>query len=310
MINSTAYSAKSAVVAHPDYCADVIQQLGRPVAYHDHLFFYDKPISTAYFSQDIWHELEIVKIDSIGDAAKQLKPLNPFWFPYPIECIRRMTLIQEKLRNPFPKQLSFPLKKPFPDRIGVFGLLDQHTLVYSLNRSTTIPFYRVPFAEDKINPPNRAYLKLWEAFAYLGLIPKASDIAIDLGASPGGWTHVLAQFCKTVYAVDKAPLEPKIAQMPSVKFIQDSAFGLDLNTLPQMDWLCSDIACYPDRLYRLVNQWLDAGKAKHFICTIKLQGEVDFKELDKFKSIPNAHIIHLYQNKHELTFIKVDPSAR
>ena len=47
--------------------------------------------------------------------------------------------------------------------------------------------------EDKEGPPNRAYLKLWEALVRLRRWPGPGERCLDLGASPGGWTYVLAK---------------------------------------------------------------------------------------------------------------------
>ena len=51
-----------------------------------------------------------------------------------------------------------------------------------------------------------------------------------------------------------------------------SAFALDPRSEPPVDWLCSDIICYPQRLLGLVQRWLDAGTVRNVICTIKFQG--------------------------------------
>ena len=44
---------------------------------------------------------------------------------------------------------------------------------------------------------------------------------------------------------------------------------------PPVDWLCSDIICYPQRLLGLVQRWFDAGAVRNIICTIKFQGVTD-----------------------------------
>ncbi len=82
--------------------------------------------------------------------------------------------------------------------------------------------------EDHIGPPSRAYLKLWEALVRFGRWPAPGDRCLDLGASPGGWTWVLAKLGANVTAVDKAPLAPAVAAMPGVtqragKCLRDAA---------------------------------------------------------------------------------------
>ena len=39
------------------------------------------------------------------------------------------------------------------------------------------------------------------------------------------------------------------------------------------------------------------------ICTIKMQGGIDWEAAQKFQDIPNSRVVHLNYNKHELTWI-------
>ena len=161
----------------------------------------------------------------------------------------------------------------------------------------------VAFVEDRTGPPNRAYLKLWEALVRLGQWPGPGERCLDLGASPGGWTWVLARLGATVVAVDKAPLDPKVAAMPGVTWRGESAFALAPESVGAVDWLFSDIACYPARLLRLVETWRSSGLVRNFVCTLKFQGETDHDAAAAFAAIPGAQVLHLHHNKHELTFL-------
>jgi 23S rRNA (cytidine2498-2'-O)-methyltransferase len=165
----------------------------------------------------------------------------------------------------------------------------------------------VRFIEDKSSSPSRAYLKLWEAFTLIGQKPGPGDLCLDLGACPGGWTWVLATLGARVISVDKAPLDPRIAAMPGVEVRRESAFGLDprSESVPAVDWLCSDVICYPARLLGLVERWLATGKARRFVCSVKFQGETDFGVIEAFKAIPGSRLMHLSANKHELTWVKL-----
>jgi 23S rRNA (cytidine2498-2'-O)-methyltransferase len=137
----------------------------------------------------------------------------------------------------------------------------------------------------------------------LGRYPQAGDLVLDLGASPGGWTYVMQSLGAEVTAVDKALLDPRIAQRPGVTFLQHSAFALDPATLNKTyDWVLSDIACYPDRALALIKKWIASGQAKQLIVTIKLQGDIKLSTLKPFQDIPCARVINLYHNKHEATF--------
>lgn len=165
----------------------------------------------------------------------------------------------------------------------------------------------VNFNENKTDPPSRAYLKLWEFFTITGQFPKAGEKVMDLGSSPGGWTWVLDQLGANVLSVDKAPLSPDLKLSKRVKHIEESAFGLEPKQIGPVDWLFSDIICYPERLLQLVNRWREAKMARNFVCTIKFQGETNMDVVKQFAAIDGANVRHLFNNKHELTFSLINP---
>jgi 23S rRNA (cytidine2498-2'-O)-methyltransferase len=111
---------------------------------------------------------------------------------------------------------------------------------------------------------------------------------------------VLATLGARVTAVDKAPLDPRIGAMAGVTQRLDSAFAL---APEQTEWLFSDVIAYPDRLLALVRCWIEAGAARHIVCTIKFQGATDHDAAAAFAAIPGAAVVHLFHNKHELTFL-------
>jgi 23S rRNA (cytidine2498-2'-O)-methyltransferase len=126
-----------------------------------------------------------------------------------------------------------------------------------------------------------------------------------LGAAPGGWTWVLAGLGAKVFSIDKSPLESRVAAMKGVDHCLGSGFGLEPQVAGSVDWLFSDMACYPERLLRTVKMWLDMDAVKNMVCTIKLQGHTDHSIVQSFRSIPGSKIIHLSCNKHELTWINL-----
>jgi 23S rRNA (cytidine2498-2'-O)-methyltransferase len=159
------------------------------------------------------------------------------------------------------------------------------------------------FQEDKIMPPSRAYLKLWEFFTVYAPDVKPQGVALDVGSSPGGWTWVLRTMnLDKIISVDKAPIEKRIMDLGQIEFRGESAFGLDPNDFDEIEWFCSDIICYPERLLNLVKRFMDAGKVKNFVCTLKYQAQTDWESTLKFLEIPNSRIVHLHHNKHEVTW--------
>jgi 23S rRNA (cytidine2498-2'-O)-methyltransferase len=295
-------------LANPRYLTELCDELGEVNSIVENLVFSPVIKHDICFARDIWLEPQIIAFESISEAVKLLRTAGKFWYLYPLENVRRSRLIEAELRKLPPLAHAFPITEPIPN-IGCFTLLDKNTLVFSAKRWKKSPLGDFQFIEDKTNPPNRAYLKLWEALSLCDNYPCVGQTAIDLGASPGGWTYVMQTFGTRVTAVDKAELEPDIAKLPGVTFLQQSAFALNPHDFAEpIDWLLCDVACYPQRTYDLIMQWIQSGKAKQFIFTIKLQGQTDLEIVEKFKQIPGGRVIHLFYNKHEATFFYPAPT--
>lgn len=253
------------------------------------------------WADDIWEETQYLKFTSIGEAVKHLKNYKVRYTHYTTKNHRRGEFILEGLPSIKSKRLEFLATIPDKPR-GIFTLLSENELLFSPSCSSKIPLGEHEFVEDKSNPPSRAYLKLWELFTIHGYTPKPDEICMDLGACPGGWTWVLSNLGCKVISVDKAELDPRLMSDPKVQYLSESAFGLDPKKVGHVDWLFSDIICYPEKLLGLVQKWREAG-IKNFACTIKFQGETDYKTMEAFKEFPGSKIIHLYHNKHEVTWV-------
>ena len=128
----------------------------------------------------------------------------------------------------------------------------------------------------------------------LGTQPKPGETCLDLGASPGGWSYVLGKLGARVIAIDKAPLDARLTALPNVMQRQESAFALAPRDIGPVDWLFSDVICYPARLLTLVEKCIAAGTVKNFVCTIKFQGETDFATQARFAAIPGSRLMHLH----------------
>jgi 23S rRNA (cytidine2498-2'-O)-methyltransferase len=89
-----------------------------------------------------------------------------------------------------------------------------------------------------------------------------------------------------------------------VEFRRESAFGLEPGGIGGIDWLFSDVISYPARLLALVERWLAAGTCRRFVCTLKFQGQTDDETARRFAAIPGSRLMHLHNNKHELTWIR------
>lgn len=269
------------------------EELGDDVRRLDDLFISEKP---SRFAQVSWVDAQEFQFKSISEAVRHLRGLQRNWWLHPTAARGRSKLIQEQLPPLRVKPITFGTPAPTAP-MGAWTLADETTMLYSAVTTNPYPDGIVNFVEDKEGPPSRAYLKLWEWFTLEGVAPRPGETCLDLGSSPGGWTWVLDQLGANVISVDKAPLSSDVKWSPRVDYRGESAFGLEPFAV---DWLFSDIICYPSRLLELVKRW--DGFAKHMVCTIKFQGATEFKTLDQFMALPGSRVRHLACNKHELTW--------
>jgi len=161
----------------------------------------------------------------------------------------------------------------------------------------------VEIAEDK-RPPSRAFRKLLEAEIRLGATIAAGETCVDLGASPGGWTHVALHRGAFVRAVDRSPLDPALMAHPHLEFVKGDAFKYAPEA--PVDWLLSDVIATPDRALALIDRWLCARLCRRFVVTVKFKGEADYPEVERLKAIletrgADYEVRRLCNNKNEVT---------
>lgn len=253
------------------------------------------------WAANIWYEAEELSVPSIGRAAAALRQRGPWWGLQPGRALRRSHLIAAKLLRWRDEAQAFPLARP-PRPLGAYTLLAEDRLLCAARTARPFAAGAPHFVEDHAGPPSRAYRKLYEALTLLGRRPAAGEQCVDFGAAPGAWTWTLARLGARCHAVDKAPIAAAVAALPEVSAEQGSAFAVDPGARP-VDWLFSDVICYPERLLRLCRRWLADSACRHYCLTIKLQGADDVAVLDPFWELPQAHIFHGHHNKHELTLL-------
>lgn len=260
-----------------------------------------------YWARTVMLEPFFLNFKTIGEAANNLKEIQRNWAPYQYTCFRRTQLIQEKLPYINLKDRKFPVKIP-QSPIGLYTLIDENNLIASAKTTSFLPAGSLPFIEDHENPPSRAYLKIQESLTMANLLngtplPDSNSRCFEAGACPGGWTWVLINLGAQVYAVDRAELAPELMSNPLVKFKAHDAFTLKPEEIGPIDWLFSDVICYPERLFEWINMWLKYNPNLNMICTIKMQGSINWTLIQQFADIPGSKIVHLNYNKHELTWI-------
>ena len=264
-------------------------------------------LCTPYWCRTAMLSPFVINFDSIGEAAHALTDMQRGWAPYQYQFFRRASLIQKKLPYVNLKSRAFPAHIPVSP-VGLYTLIEEGTMLASSATTSLLPAGAIRFTENHEDPPSRAYLKLYEALMFMHLFfgceaPREGERCFDAGASPGGWTWVLAGLGCDVFSIDRADLVPKLMKHPRVEFLKHDAFTLKPEEVGACDWVFSDVICYPARLYDWITGWLSSGLCKRMICTIKMQGVIDWKLMEKFAALPDSRIVHLNYNKHELTWL-------
>jgi 23S rRNA (cytidine2498-2'-O)-methyltransferase len=275
-----------------------------PVAPGARLFTVPGPARTASWVIDSWPSPMRVQFESIREAAEALRSLGRTWVHTPTSHHRRAALITESLPAVSRAPLVFPKDAALGEH-GSFTLLSQGELLACARTTSPFPNGEANFVEDHVRPPSRAYLKVWEAFTLVGCVPKPGARCIDLGSSPGGWTWALERVGARVISVDKAPIDERLTRLTRVRYVKDSAFAVDPTKVGRIDWVLSDVICYPERSARLIERWLAVHPRAGFVVTIKLQGKTDATPMRELARMKGARLVHLHHNRHELTWIRV-----
>ncbi len=261
--------------------------------------------------KQVWTDVQILPIVSIGDAVKKLKSLRHKWNFQSYKLHRRGSLIQESLRTePRSEKIDF---KAEISSDSVWTLLDKDTILCGQHLGPQTQLREYSFNEDKINPPSRAYLKLWELFTRTQHAPKTEESALELGASPGGWTWVLLNAGCKVLAYDRSPLDPRLAKFSGLSFEKKDIFKVHPLELKSQglhyDWVVSDVIGETEKLCDLAFDWYKSNVSKNLIFTIKFKGKTEMSSVYKLlEKVPGSKAIHLENNKHEITWYFL-PSA-
>jgi 23S rRNA (cytidine2498-2'-O)-methyltransferase len=100
--------------------------------------------------------------------------------------------------------------------------------------------------EVPADAPSRAYAKIEEAIAWAQLPVAAGQVALEIGAAPGGALYALARRGVEAYGVDSAELAPNVAALPQVHHLKMKVGALRWEQMPaRVDWLLVDVNLAP-----------------------------------------------------------------
>jgi 23S rRNA (cytidine2498-2'-O)-methyltransferase len=174
-----------------------------------------------------------------------------------------------------------------------------------------IPRLRMPKSA-----PSRSTLKLDEAINWFLSREQQESLfkpgmhAVDLGASPGGWSWQLVNRGLLVTAVDNGPMDKALMSTGMVEHLRSDAFTY----LPdsKIDWLVCDMAERPLHVSRLIARWFTHRSCKAAIFNLKLPMKKRYpsvleckqlleRELSRAGIKHTLHIKHLFHDREEVT---------
>lgn len=166
--------------------------------------------------------------------------------------------------------------------------------------------------------PSRAYAKIEEAIGWRELPLAAGQIALEIGAAPGGAVLALARRGLEVYAVDTGELAPHVAALPSVHHLMKKVGALRWEELPpRVDWLLVDVNLAPQVALHEVARLMPrlAPTLRGAVFTLKLN---DWEFVDQLPSLrqrilamgfADVAMRHLPSNRRELAAVAVTTRA-
>lgn len=187
----------------------------------------------------------------------------------------------------------------------------------SSNWPMGIPRLRMPR-----EAPSRSTLKLAEALLEMLNDQARAQLrpgrrAVDLGASPGGWTWQLVNRGMKVTAVDNGPMDKTLMQSGLVEHLR--ADGFTFRPRHPVDWLVCDMVDKPARVVDLVARWFERGDCRSAIFNLKLPMKRRFEEvllargvlqerLSRLEGNWRVSIRQLYHDREEVT-VAILPNA-
>ncbi len=175
---------------------------------------------------------------------------------------------------------------------------------------------RLKFPNDA---PSRSTLKLEEAIKLFFNKEQEKELfnagmrACDLGACPGGWTYQLVQRQLTVEAIDHGKMADNLMKTGKVEYYSEDGF-LYQPKQANVDWLVCDMIEQPNRVAKLMLDWLLSGKANAALFNLKLPMNKRFRVIypiienieQKLKDTFGDYELqakHLYHNRDEITLV-------
>ena len=175
--------------------------------------------------------------------------------------------------------------------------------------------FRLPHAGGAIpvelpaDAPSRAYCKIEEAIAWAGLPIARGQVALEIGAAPGGAVLALARRGLEVWGVDTGELAANVLALPGVHHVAKKVGALRWEELPpRIDWLLVDVNLAPQVALHEVARLMPRLKPTLHgaVFTLKLNDWTFVAELPALverirqMGLPDVRMRHLPSNRREI----------
>jgi 23S rRNA (cytidine2498-2'-O)-methyltransferase len=174
----------------------------------------------------------------------------------------------------------------------------------------------IPRLRFPAGAPSRSTLKLEEAFHVFlsendrSRLLRRGMSAVDLGASPGGWTWQFVCRGMRVTAVDNGRIDGKLLGSGLVRHVRGDGFTYAPSR--PVDWMVCDIVEQPSRIARLAAQWIGRKWCRYSIFNLKLPMKKRYEEVVRCRGIIASElnrsgmrcscaIKQLYHDREEVT---------
>jgi 23S rRNA (cytidine2498-2'-O)-methyltransferase len=157
--------------------------------------------------------------------------------------------------------------------------------------------------------PSRAYAKIEEAIAWAGLDVAPGQVALEIGAAPGGAVLALARRGLEVWAVDTGKLAPNVVALPTVHHLAKKVGALRWEELPaRVDWLLVDVNLAPQVALHEVGRLMPrlGATLRGAVFTLKLNDWTFVSELPvlveriRQMGLSDVRMRHLPSNRREV----------
>jgi 23S rRNA (cytidine2498-2'-O)-methyltransferase len=197
------------------------------------------------------------------------------------------------------------------ERLHVFfvGGRAAYVGVSSVGNSSQWPM-GIPRLRMPSGAPSRSTVKLAEAL--MEFMParkfEPGSTAVDLGASPGGWTWQLVQRGFMVTAVDNGPMDAALRDSGQVRHRREDGFRF--RPPEPVDLMVCDMVESPSRIATLVARWIAEGWSRETVFNLKLPMKKRWEELQRCRQIVDEalggggyflRMKQLYHDREEVT---------